>query len=127
MLITMAGGAEGQGTEVSKTRAANGNVLQTGAAWKPCPSVMRLARRRRPAQHHRAQGVTRRRSCAQAYDVLIFGDSITEAFLGTSMGFDDPSYDENKRAFQELIASRYRAGVRSMAGARGSSCRCGLT
>ncbi len=52
----------------------------------------------------------------QAFDVIIYGDSITEAFRGTTQGRSDPLWDENRYWFQQLIGSQYRAAVYSIAG-----------
>lgn len=53
---------------------------------------------------------------SQAFDALIFGDSITEAFRGTCMGFGDASWEENRRAFEAAVGSRFRTAVFSKAG-----------
>ena len=60
---------------------------------------------------------------AQAVDVMIFGDSITEAFRGTTQSHDDPTWDFNRMEFERLIGSQYKAAVCSIAG-QGGITRC---
>ena len=56
---------------------------------------------------------------AQALDVIIYGDSITEAFRGATQGHDDPTWDFNRLEFERLIGSQYKAAVYSIAGQEG--------
>lgn len=58
----------------------------------------------------------------QVWDLIVYGDSITEAFRGTTVGFRSERWSENEAAWAALVtappppARRYNAAVYSISG-----------
>ena len=52
----------------------------------------------------------------QGYDILFYGDSITEQWRGSAVGADYPSLQETKEIFQSRFNSEYRSHVLAIAG-----------
>lgn len=52
----------------------------------------------------------------QGYEVLFYGDSITEEWLGTSIGKKWDYADGVPDIFQQYFGSKYRTGVLAIAG-----------
>lgn len=52
----------------------------------------------------------------QAQDLIVLGDSITEAFRGKGFGTELKQFSENKAAWQALFSAKYKAGVYSISG-----------
>lgn len=55
-------------------------------------------------------------SQSTAYDLILFGDSITEHLRGTQHGKEDSRYQDNQQAWNEVVESRYRTAIHSIGG-----------
>ena len=69
----------------------------------------------------------RQGDCAvQGFDLIFYGDSITEDWRGTSGGVPWPIGTGSDKVFQKHFAAKYRAEVLAIAGAQHSPSRASL-